>query len=274
MNLTKDQTIQLFESYIALTGVASLRFCPAEDKRLQGKKLGIVNGSSWVTLWSTYFGNKMLPGVKLINVENEATQLNFMQAHEKGEPCPPKENILKTCNYAKDLCELYMPDAIILTCSTMNRSFPYVKEALKDFKIPLIQIDEPMMEKAVTIGKNILIVATHGPTVDSTRLLLDETAERLGKKSSLHYFGSTIEDAFDKLGFGNVRGHNKCIENAILSAKKEHEIDCVVLAQLSMSIFKLEHPDAKSEFGVEVLTSGEEGFARVKEILLKQEESK
>lgn len=270
MRLTKEQSMQLFENYITLTGVASLKYQPAKELALQGKKLGIVNGSSWITLWSTYFGNQILPGVKLINVGNEATQLNFMQAHESGAICPPIENIHKTCSYARDLCELYRPDAIILTCSTMNRSFSYVKETLKEYEIPLIQIDEPMMEKAVKKGNRILIIATHGPTVNSTRLLLEETAKRFGRTKNLSYCGSTIEEAFDLLGKGDIKGHNKYIEEVIRKEKSENNIDCVVLAQLSMSVFKLEHPEAEKEFGVEVLTSGEEGFARAREILLYQ----
>ena len=35
-----------------------------------------------------------------------------------------------------------------------------------------------------------------------------------------------------------------------------------------MSVFALEHPDAEREFGVPVLTSGECGFRRVRELLL------
>jgi len=35
-----------------------------------------------------------------------------------------------------------------------------------------------------------------------------------------------------------------------------------------MSVFALEHPDPMREFGVPVLTSGECGFQRVRELLL------
>ena len=63
--------IDLFSMYMKLTGVPHLEDAPAADPKLQGKKLGIVNGSSWITLWSTYFASQILPGVKLINVGNE-----------------------------------------------------------------------------------------------------------------------------------------------------------------------------------------------------------
>lgn len=58
----------------------------------------------------------------------------------------------------------------------MNRSLPYVKEAVAELGIPVVQIDEPMMESAVNRGGKVLIIATHGPTVQTTQQLLEETA--------------------------------------------------------------------------------------------------
>lgn len=46
------------------------------------------------------------------------------------------------------------------------------------------------------------------------------------------------------------------------------EIDCVVLAQLSMSVFLLSYPDPLATFGVPVLTSAQCGFAHVRELLI------
>ena len=74
-------------------GVPTLAPASSPVPLLQGKKLGVINGSSWISLWSNYFGKLILPGVKLINTGNEAVQLNFMRAHQKGEPCPPQMNI-------------------------------------------------------------------------------------------------------------------------------------------------------------------------------------
>lgn len=268
----RDTAMRLFEDYMAMTGVASLSFEKTEGELafLEGKKLGIVNGSSWITLWSTFFGRMILPGVKLVNVGNEAQQLNFMGAHARGEECPPLANIQKTCCYARDLCELYRPDAILLTCSTMNRAYTHVEKALEGYDVPLVQIDAPMMERAVQTPGNILIVATHGPTVNSTRALLEETAQKFGRKGELHFCGTTVEEAFERLGAGDVRGHNRIIAQAIQKAQQQTKIHCVVLAQLSMSVFCIEHPQAEKEFGVPVLCSGVEGFCRVREIFRQQ----
>ena len=272
MRIPREQVMALFRSYITLTGVSSLDFEEAREDGLRGKKLGLVNGSSWITLWSTYFGNEILPGVKLVNIGNEAQQLNFMRAYRQGLPCPPQENITKTCAYARDLCQLYKPDAILLTCSTMNRALPQVQAAVAEYGVPVIQIDMPMMEKAVDIGGNILIVATHGPTVNSTRLLLEETARRLGKAQGLTYRGALVEEAFERLSRGELEAHNALIAHEIAKARQEERIDCVVLAQLSMSLFCMEHTDPQAEFGIPVLCSGVEGFMRIREIFKAQEQ--
>lgn len=260
---------QLFSSYMKLADVPRLEHEYTQDPALYGKKLGLVNGSAWIQLWSYYFGRVYLPGVKLINVGNEAVQLNFMQAHSEHKECPPQKNIDLFAQYAKDLIELADVDAILITCSTMNRSLPYVKKAVEQYKIPVVQIDEPMMEKAVENGGRVLIIATHGPTVDNTRKLLEETAENMGKGQTLQYCGATVEEAFHLLGEGKIHEHNELIARTIKEEQSKGRIDQVVLAQLSMSVFKLSYPDHVEDFGVPVLTSGEEGFKRIYDIFNK-----
>ena len=138
-NTFKLDPIRLFGDYMKVTGVPTLADEPGDDPALKGKKLGVVNGASWTSLWSTYFGKLMLPGVKIINVGNEAVQLNFMEAHHRGEPVPPQINIDLFCNYAKDLFDLVKVDAILISCSTMNRAFKQVSEKIKTQSTPRAQ---------------------------------------------------------------------------------------------------------------------------------------
>lgn len=267
MKVKKDSdALRLFGNYMRVTGTPTLLDEPGDNPLLTGKKLGIVNGSSWVSLWSTWFGKKILPGVKIINSGNEAVQLNFMKAHREGKTSPPQINIDLFCRYAKDLYYLYQVDAVMISCSTMNRAFLQVSEYMKPYGVPVIQIDQAMMEEAVLEGGKILVVATHGPTVKSTQDLLLETAVNMGKKVSFN--GATVEEAFDLLGKGEIENHNQVIADAIRKAQSHEKIDIVVLAQLSMSVFIFSHPDPFKEFGIKVLNSGETGFQRAKKILL------
>lgn len=257
--------VRLFSDYMKVTGVPTLADEHGPYPNLSGKKLGIVNGSSWISLWSTYFGKLMLPGVKIINVGNEAIQLNFMQAHSRGRQCPPEINIGLFCRYARDLFDLEQVNAILISCSTMNRAFKRVREEMKLLGVPVVQIDEAMMEEAVNTQGKILVIATHGPTVKNTQCLLKETAQRLGK--SVDFVGATVAEAFELLGQGRIAEHNSLIADTIRKVQGSQRIDIVVLAQLSMSVFSFSHPDTVVDFGIKVLNSGQTGFQRTAEIL-------
>ncbi len=260
--------VRLFGDYMKVTGVPAPAPERGTDPGLSGKKLGVVNGASWISLWSTWFGKTMLPGVKIINVGNEAVQLNFMQAHGQGLPSPPQINIDLFCKYAKDLYDLHKVDAVMISCSTMNRAFKEVNETMKPLGVPVIQIDEAMMEQAVSAEGSILVVATHGPTVKSTQALLQETADRLGKK--VDFVGATVEEAFELLGRGRIAEHNRVIAETIRDVQGRDKVDIVVLAQLSMSVFSFSYPEPEQKFGIAVLNSGQSGFARAGEILRRQ----
>jgi len=257
-----DDPLRLFSDYVAVTGVGRLESEVHGDPALVGKRLGLINGASWITLWCNYFGKLYLPGVQLVNAGNDAVQLNFTRAFADGEPCPPQSSIDAFVRFAHDLVDLGDVDAILITCSTMNRSCPAVAEAVA---VPVVQIDMPMMEAAVNHGGKVLVIATLVTTVNSTQALLQETAQRLGK--AVTSTGVTVEEAWHRLAEGDVRGHNALLAEAIREAQAREAIGCVVLAQLSMTVFALSYPDAEAEFGVPVFTSGQTGFQRMREIL-------
>jgi hypothetical protein len=259
------EPIRLFSDYLRVTGVAHLGPEPAGVPELVGKRLGLLNGSSWITLWSNYFGRRYLPGVHLINMGNEALQLNFMEAHERGLPCPPAANIQAFVRYARDLVAFARVHAVLITCSTMNRAYDEVVRALAPEGIPVVQIDRPMMERAVAQGGKILVIATHGPTVGSTQALLRESAAEMGR--DVAFAGTTVPAAWDRLAAGDISGHNEALAAAIRACRVREEIGCVVLAQLSMTVFLFSYPDPVAEFGVPVLTSGQCGFEHMRGLL-------
>lgn len=257
--------VKLFGDYMRVTGVPSLG-AEAGDARLRGKTLGLLHGSSWVSLWGSWFGRTLLPGVKLIHAGGDHVQLRFMKAHHAGRRCPPLENIRGFADTALELTKSYPLDALLITCSTMNRAAETVRRKLKSTGVPVLQIDEAMMAEAVERGGRILVVATHGPSVAATQALLHETAKRRGR--TISFVGATVEEAFEDLGRGDIARHNRTIARSIRAAQKRSRIDTVVLAQLSMSVFSLEYPTPEKNFGVPVLNSGDCGFRRVRDLLL------
>jgi hypothetical protein len=265
-NLSNGEAIRLFSNYLRVTGVAHTGSEPQGDPRLVGKRLGLLNGSSWITLWANYFGRIYLPGVHLINAGNEAVQINFMEAHSAGLQSLPAANLSAFERYAIDLVELGHVDAVFITCSTMNRSYPQVRGALRPYGVPVYQIDRPLMKRAVDNGGRILVIATHGPTVNSTQALLREVAEETGRSVSMT--GALVAEAWDCLARGEVEKHNAILAKTIQDHMQAEQINCVVLAQLSMTVFLLSYPDPMIEFGIPVYTSGQCGFEAIREALV------
>lgn len=259
--------IDLFSDFLKVIGIAHLGPEEYGEEELRGKRLGVLNGGAWIMMWATYFGRKYLPGVHLVNAGNEAMQLNFMQAYHDQKPTPPQSNIDAMARYAVDLVELAEVDAVIITCSTMNRSFPAVQKALAPYNVPLIQIDRPMMRKAVENGGHVLVVATHGPTVKSTQDLLKETANELGKE--ITFDGLHTEVPWECLAKFDVKGHNEALAAAVSEKISRHKYDSIVFAQLSMTAFLLSYPDPTKIFDIPLYTSGQCGFEEVRNILTK-----
>lgn len=258
--------VRLFHDYLVVTGVAHIEPESDGDPRLIGKRLGLVNGAAWITLWAQYFGRQFCPGAHLVMAGNEAVQMNFMTAHQQGHPTPPQANIDVFVRYAEDLVSLANVDAILITCSTMNRAYPAVQAAVN---VPVVPIDRPMMERAIDHGGQVLVIATHGPTVASTQKLLAETAEAKGKPYT--FCGVTVEEAWHRLAVGDIEGHNNLIANAIRETQRAETLGSVVLAQLSMTVFLFTYPDPEAEFGIPVFTSGQCGFEYMRELLAAQE---
>ena len=153
----------------------------------------------------------------------------------------------------------------------MNRSYPLVQDALLPYGIPVYQIDQPMMEQAINHGGRILVMATHGPTVENTQSLLREVGA--GLKRDVSFTGALVEAAWDHLSNGDIAGHNAVLADAIHERMRTEQIGSVILAQLSMSVFLLSYPNPIAEFGVEVFSSGQSGFEFVRNQLIGKTDS-
>jgi len=144
----------------------------------------------------------------------------------------------------------------LLACSTFNYAAELARPMINT---PIAQIDRPMMEKAVRTGKKVGLLATLSTTVPSSERLLQIAAREAGKEITIKT--ALYEDAFAHYTKGEFDKHNEILFDAI--DKLSGEVDCIVMAQLSMS--KLA-PHLKNT-RVPVYNSGETGFARVREML-------
>ncbi|MBW1700303.1 MAG: aspartate/glutamate racemase family protein [Deltaproteobacteria bacterium] len=122
-------------------------------------------------------------------------------------------------------------DLAVLSCSSLS---PAVNAVQKQLSIPFIKIDEPMAERAVQVADKIGLVATNHTTPKPSALLIQEVADRLGRKPQI--IPRVKEDAFMKLSRGDIEGHDTMVIEAV--EELLGEVDVVLLAQISIARVK------------------------------------
>ena len=122
-------------------------------------------------------------------------------------------------------------DMAVLSCSSLS---PAVIDVREKMSLPFLKIDEPMAEQAVRTTDRIGLVATNHTTPKPSTMLIEEVAQRLGKKVTV--VPRVQADAFLKLNDGDIEGH----DNVVVQAVKEllQETDVVLLAQISIARVK------------------------------------
>ncbi|MBO1511491.1 aspartate/glutamate racemase family protein [Metabacillus bambusae] len=137
-------------------------------------------------------------------------------------------------------------DGVALSCSSFTPFVPLI-EHLFDF--PVVSVDMAMLEKAVSIGEKIGVIATVAAAGPTTTNLIKEVAEKQHKEVEI--FTETIIEASVALKNGNSPKHDMLIQQKI------HELaevcDVIVIAQLSM----VRALDSAGELSVHILSSGE-----------------
>lgn len=221
-------------------------------KNLSDKTLGIIHASHITIKAMEPYIQKYIPEVELMYLCDDTIQRDNIRA---GVGVIPKVNYYKFAQYAHNLEEADV-DLILLACSTFN----YAAELGRPMvNTPIAQIDRPMMETAVREGKKIGLLATLATTVPSSERLLDIAAAEAGK--TIERKTLLCSEAFEAYSKGDIKKHNEILVDAIDGLSKE--VDCIVMAQLSMSALAPELKNTR----VPVYNSGDTGFKRVREML-------
>ncbi len=216
------------------------------------KTLGIIHAVSLTINAVKPYVQKYIPDVDIMNLCDDTIQRDNIAA---GVGVIPKRNYYKFAQYSHNLEEAGV-DLILLACSTFNYSAELARPMINT---PIAQIDRPMMELAVKTGSRIGMLATLPTTVPSSERLLYIAADEAGKK--ITHETVLCSAAFEELNKGNTDKHNEILMAAIDDLSKR--VDCIVMAQLSMSALAPFLKDTK----VPVYNSGDTGFQRVKDML-------
>lgn len=119
-------------------------------------------------------------------------------------------------------------DFIMATCSSIG---PAVELAAELCSVPVLRVDQPMADKAVSIGKRIGVIATLSTTLEPTGDLVSRRAIAAGKNIEL--VSKLCEGAFEALMRGNPEAHDAMVAAALKDLSKQ--VDVIVLAQASMA---------------------------------------
>ena len=149
-------------------------------------------------------------------------------------------------------------EAVMLTCSTLG---VLVDEAKDMIKVPLLKVDEAMVDEAVRLGSRIGVIATLYTTLNPTSNLVKERAGLAGKDVQVETV--LCGGAFEALGRGDTATH----DNIVLEQLKKltERVEVVVLAQASMARVADQIPEAERK--APILSSPRLGVQRFKEVL-------
>jgi len=149
-------------------------------------------------------------------------------------------------------------DAVLVTCSAVS---PYVDEIRPGVDIPVVKIDEAMIEEAVATGDRIGVVATNKTTLEPTSQLLHSAAEAAGREIETELV--LVEHALSALLKGDGATHDALVQQAVRGLSSR--VDVVVLAQASMArVLEVIPP---SERSVPMLSSPHLALRKVRQLL-------
>jgi Asp/Glu/hydantoin racemase len=118
--------------------------------------------------------------------------------------------------------------AVQLTCSSIS---PCAEPARAMVGIPVLKIDEPMVDKALGIGTRIGVAATAPTTLKPTADLVRQRAEVMGKRAEVEPV--LCQGAYAALFGGHPEEHDRIVLAAL--AELRARSDVVILAQASMA---------------------------------------
>jgi Asp/Glu/hydantoin racemase len=153
-------------------------------------------------------------------------------------------------------CEASGANGIVFSGSTFG---PAVEEGRKGMRVPVLRIEEAMMDEAVARGGSILVVSTQQRAMPVVRATLDASAMRAGCTPEITDIW--VAGARDALNAGDRDRHDRLIAEQSAAAG---DFDTVVLSMISMAPARAKMPPA---LATKTLTSGEAAVARMRKLL-------
>ena len=192
-----------------------------------------------------------VPGVRVLNLLDEAL---LKDAERLGGITP---GLVRRMTSLVAMHEASGAEAVLFTCNAYS---PYVDQIRAQSGIPVLTIDEAMIDQALASGRRIGVLATVAAGLEQQRKSIERAAEVAGKE--IEIVAVLRPDAFAALNAGDEETHDRILLEEL--RKLAPEVDVVVLAQASMAGLLAKVP---AETSVPVLASPQLAVEKVKEIL-------
>ena len=165
----------------------------------------------------------------------------------------PNKAVIRRMIHYYQAAEEMGADVTMCTCTTMG---PCTRIARNFVKNPIMNIDEPMAQEAVSLGRVMGVFGTFYTSVPATRELLEIEARQQGKEIVIK---SVInETAASHLLRNEMEQHDEIVIGELMKLQKE--VDVIVMGQISLSKIKFDSV-------VPVLQVGHSGFAHARKLL-------
>ena len=186
------------------------------------KKLALIHTVSSLASFFTELCKDAMPDVEIFNIVDESLINNTIAANELT-PATSR----RLANYIHS-AEEAGADAVLVTCSSVG---PAVEAARPFVNIPVMRVDQPMADKAVSMGNRIGVTATLSTTLQPTSELVRARAAAQGR--NIEIISHLCEGAFQAVVSGDTDTHDRIVAAGLKELMSK--VDVVVLAQASMA---------------------------------------
>ncbi|MFO0923153.1 MAG: aspartate/glutamate racemase family protein [Pirellulales bacterium] len=188
----------------------------------QSKKIGLIHTSATLVPVFRDLCEELLQGVETFNIVDDSLIRDVIQQGSMGP------SIAKRLWNHIQCAEMGGADLILVTCSSVGEA----AEASQAFvSVPVVRVDRPMADLAVSDSGKIGVVATLSTTLIPTVNLIQRRAKHHG--SAVEVTSRVCEGAFEALMSGDSSRHDQLVREQIEELCAS--VDKVVLAQASMA---------------------------------------
>ncbi|WP_308992240.1 aspartate/glutamate racemase family protein [Mariniflexile litorale] len=218
------------------------------------KTLALIHTSATLVPLFQELIDKHLKGkdIKIFNIVDDSLIKNTI---ERGKVTPDTSR--RVVNYIGS-AEEAGADYIMVTCSSIGAA---VESSVPLTKVPVLRVDQPMVDKAVQLGKRVGVIATLPTTLEPTSDLVRRRAVILNQ--DVEITSKLCEGAFEALMGGKPEVHDQMVASALKELAEK--VDVILLAQASMArvVGQLSEADKK----VPILASPEIAMEYLAKIL-------